>query len=210
MAFGDFDLRTVRDRFGLTINEDVDLFSALPAVPIPARLQEILGEWAPAAVAMNTEKARSEMIIAPILMAAVRLAKPPVTLFSGVAFDVDRDRGLNGACDYLLTRSKERYFISHPVVTVVEAKREDLVAGLGQCAAELVAGRLFNEREGNGTGAVYGAVTSGTNWRFLKLEVTTVFIDRDEYYLHQVGHILGILVAVATSSEPPGAMRLAQ
>ena len=46
---------------------------------------------------MNTEKARSELIIAPILMEAIRLARPPVSLFSGAAFDVDKEQGLNGA-----------------------------------------------------------------------------------------------------------------
>src|SRR5438132_1599696 len=118
MAFSDFDLRATRERFGLTVDERGDHFSTVPALAVPARLQEVLDAWAPAAVAMNTEKARSEMIIAPILMTAVQLAKPPVTLFSGVAFDVDRERGLNGACDYLLTRSEERYYVTHPVVAV--------------------------------------------------------------------------------------------
>lgn len=78
---------------------------------------------------MNTEKARSEMIIAPILMESVRLARPPVSLFSGVSFDVDNEQGLNGACDYLLTRSAERFYISHPVVAIVEAKKEDIPGG---------------------------------------------------------------------------------
>jgi len=205
MAFSDFDLRTTRDRFGLTVDERRDLFTTVPPLEVPVRLQETLDAWAPAAVAMNTEKARSEMIIAPILMTAVQLAKPPVTLFSGVAFDVDRERGLNGACDYLLTRSEERYFVSHPVVTVVEAKKEDIAGGLGPCVASMVAAQIFNERESSAERRIFGAVTTGTNWRFLKLEATRVFIDRPEYYLHQVGHILGILVLVATGSEvPPG------
>ena len=99
---------------------------------------------------MNTEKARSEMIIAPILMEAIRLARPPVGLFSGVAFDVDKEQGLNGACDYLITRSAERYFICQPLVAVVEAKKEDMVGGLGQCVAAMVAARIFNEREKSG------------------------------------------------------------
>src|SRR4051794_18118339 len=105
MAFSDFDLKTVRERFNLVIEERRDLFSAITPLEVPNTLRDTLDEWAPVALAMNTEKARSEMIIAPILMQAVRLARRPVGLFSGVTFDVDKDRGLNGACDYLLTRS---------------------------------------------------------------------------------------------------------
>ncbi len=199
MAFGDFDLKAAREKFGLGIDERQDLFSATAALEVPGYLRQLLDEWAPAALAMNTEKARSEMIIAPILMAAVRLAPPPVSLFSGVTFDVDKDQGLNGACDYLVTRSAERFYISHPVVAVVEAKKEDLPGGLGQCVAAMVAARLYNEREGSPRRTVFGAVTSGSNWRFLKLEDKTVFIDRPEYYLDRVGQILGILVRLMTA-----------
>ena len=195
MAFSDFDLKTACERFGLTTDEGQDVYAGTQALDVPARLREILDEWAPAALAMNTEKARSEMIIAPILMEAIRLARPPVGLFSGVAFDVDKEQGLNGACDYLITRSNERYFICQPLVAVVEAKKEDMVGGLGQCVAAMVAARIFNEREKSSLRTVHGAVTIGSIWRFLKLQNSVVLIDRPEYYLHQVGQILGILVS---------------
>jgi hypothetical protein len=103
---------------------------------------------------------------------------------------------LSGYCDYLLSRSDELYYVRAPIVAVVEAKKGDLIAGLGQCAAEMVAIRLFNEKEQSTTPAVYGCVTSGTNWRFLKLEETTLTIDTLEYYLRDVAKILGILVHV--------------
>jgi len=162
------------------------------------RLVQILEEWAPAALAMNTEKARSEMIIAPILMEVVRLSDHRINLFSGIAFDVDRDRGLNGACDYLIARSPERFYLDRPVIAVVEAKREDIVGGLGQCVAALVAAQTFNARGAGGPiGPVHGAVTTGNIWRFLRLDGTTAAIDRQEYHLHQIAKILGILVDVA-------------
>jgi len=200
MAFSDFDLKTARERFGLTIDESRDLFSAVPALEVSHHLRKILDEWAPAALAMNTEKARSEMIIAPVLMEAVRLADQPVRLFSGMTFDVDKEKGLNGACDYLLTRSAEQFYISHPVVAVVEAKKEDIPGGLGQCVAAMVAAQLYNEREGTKEQRIHGIVTTGSIWRFLELEKTTVSIDRPEYYLHQVGQILAIVVKLATGS----------
>ena len=197
MAYSDFDLRTARQRFGLTLHEDVDLFGATPEVEVSPRLRDFLEKWSPAAVAMNTEKARSEMIIAPILMEAVEISGHRINLFSGLSLDVDKDRGLNGACDYLLALSSERFFLSHPVVAVVEAKREDITGGLGQCVAAMVGAHVFNEREGSTAPVLHGVVTTGSIWRFLRLEGDCVFIDLPEYYLHQVGKILGILLAMA-------------
>lgn len=197
MAFGDFTLKLAQERFALTTDERTDLFGAIQPVGVPDRLRETLDWWSPIALAMNTEKARSEMIIAPILMEAVRLLGDRANLFSGVAFDVDEDRGLNGTCDFLLSRSPERYFVSHPVLAVVEAKKEDIVGGLGQCASAMVAAQIFNEREGTPRPAVFGAVTTGNIWRFLTFGGTALSIDAAEYYSGDVGKILGILQAIA-------------
>jgi hypothetical protein len=197
MAYSDFDLRGARERFGLTLDENQNLFAAIPEVEAPAELRAFLDEWAPAALAMNTEKARSEMIIAPILMEAVRLSNHRLSLFSGITFDVDRERGLTGSCDYLLSRSPERYFLQQPVAAVLEAKREDIPAGLGQCVAMMVAAQAFNERDGRAEETVFGAVTTGNNWRFLKLSGVVACIDRPEYHLLQVAKILGILQSMA-------------
>src|SRR5437660_457508 len=197
MAFSDFDLRGVRERFGLTLEEGQDLFASIPEAAVGEQLRTFLDEWAPAALAMNTEKARSEMIIAPILMEAVRLTGHRLSLFSGITLDVDRERGLMGTCDYILSRSPERYFLQQPVVAVLEAKREDIPGGLGQCAAMLVAAQAYNERDGRNRTPVYGAVTTGSVWRFLQLDGAVVSIDRTEYYLHQLGKVLGILRSMA-------------
>lgn len=198
MAYSDFDLRAARERFGLTLEEGQDLFAAVSEAAVAPQLRAQLDEWAPAALAMNTEKARSEMIIAPILMEAVRRSDHRLSLFSGIAFDVDRERGLAGSCDYILSRSPERFFLQQPIVAVVEAKREDIPAGLGQCVATLVAAQTYNARDGDGVRPIFGAVTTGSIWRFLKLDGGTAWIDRVEYYyLHQLGKILGILQAMA-------------
>jgi hypothetical protein len=59
----------------------------------------------------------------------------------------------------------------------------------------MVAAQIFNEREGNEISVIYGTVTSGTNWKFLKLEGKVVEIDLVEYYLTDVNKILGILAS---------------
>jgi ABC-type uncharacterized transport system substrate-binding protein len=115
-------------------------------------------------------------------------------LFSGTDFNVDIEKGLLGYCDFLLSASKEQFFISAPVITIVEAKNENIIGGLGQCVAEMVAAQIFNERKEIDIPVIYGAVTSGTNWRFLTLSENNVCIDSVEYYINQVDKILAILL----------------
>ncbi|WP_049769517.1 hypothetical protein [Rippkaea orientalis] len=77
---------------------------------------------------------------------------------------------------------------------IVEAKKEDLISGLGQCLAEMVAAQIFNQQEGQSINKVFGVVTSGNNWRFLTLQNDKVELDLTEYYLNDIAKILGILV----------------
>ncbi len=199
MVYRDFKLNRIIKEFNLTLNENTDLFVNTVAVSPSEILQIFLKENAALAVDINTEKARSELIIAPILLEVRRQVKYQVGLFSGSEFNVAPERGLNGTCDFLISLSPERLFISAPVITLVEAKKEDIKAGFGQCVAEMLAAQLFNEQEGNQISTIYGAVTSGTVWRFLKLEGQMVYIDRVEYYLSEVAKILGILLSAILS-----------
>jgi hypothetical protein len=93
---------------------------------------------------------------------------------------------------------------SAPVVALVEAKRDDIHEGLGQCVAEMVAAQIFNQREGNDIPAVHGAVTTGTVWIFLCLVGQTVTVDLHEYTLTQPEKLLGILLAMVHGTAPLG------
>ncbi len=83
---------------------------------------------------------------------------------------------------------------------VVEAKREDIIGGLGQCAAAMAGIRVFNEKAKTTTDEVYGCVTSGNVWRFLRLVQAQLTIDRQEYYLPGAAKILGILVRILSGN----------
>jgi hypothetical protein len=133
-------------------------------------------------------------LIAPILAEVRRQLSYRIALFSGTEFNVDPSQGLQGFCDFILSASEEQLYIDAPVMTIVEAKREDIIGGLGQCVAEMVAAQQFNEKKGQPIAKVYGAVTSGTNWRFLVLEWNRVAIDSPEYYVSQIDRILGVLL----------------
>jgi hypothetical protein len=196
MGFSDFNLRTAVEAFGLQEDRDTDLFAEVAPLE-PSEFARIwLDEFAPVAIGINSEAARSQYIISPLLAEAKRRARGPANVLPWITLDVDRERGLSGFCDFIISRSAEYYYLRGPLMAVIEAKREDIVGGLGQCAAAMVAIRLFNERDGTPVSAVYGCVSSGTVWRFLKLQGARLSIDRPEYYLHEAGKIVGILVSI--------------
>lgn len=180
MAYSDFTLTKVRAAFGLTFEENKSLFRDVLEIPPSEFLSEALEYYVPLASAINTEKARSELIIAPVLFELRRRSQDRVSVFSGSEFNVDPSQGLSGYCDFILSSSGEIYDIVAPVIAIVEAKNENIKAGLGRCIAEMVAAQIFNERQENRIDIIYGAVTTGTLWRFLVLEERKVCIDRGQ------------------------------
>lgn len=196
MAYSNFDLETVKSRFRLELVRERSLFSDAEEIEPSHLLKETLKENVPLALAIHTEKARSELIVSPILVEVRRRLDHKISLFSGTEFNVDRERELNGVCDFIVSLSPEQLAITSPVISIVEAKNDNVKSGIPQCMAEMVAAQLFNENEGNPIETVYGAVTTGTNWLFMKLAGTRVEIDLNEYYLVQLEKIIGILISV--------------
>ncbi|MGD1867452.1 MAG: hypothetical protein ACFB0D_23120 [Phormidesmis sp.] len=194
MAYSDFSLAKVRDSFDLTLDESKDLFADVRSVEPSEILKSILTDYIPLATAIATEKARSEFLIAPLLADVRRQSQNQISLFSGNEFPVEPKLGLHGFCDYIISDSPEQLLITAPVMTIVEAKRENIVGGLGQCIAAMVAAQLFNQNENRTVPLIYGVVTTGTNWKFLTLEEKTVSIDKMEYFINQPDKILGILM----------------
>lgn len=199
MAYSDFTLNSVRIAFDLTINEVVDLYIDVDAIAPSNLLQSTLKETIPLASAINTEKARSELIIAPILLEVRRYLHYQISLFSGIDFNVAPEKGLVGFCDFILSKSTEQLFIVSPVTCLVEAKNENIKAGLGQCVAEMLAAQLFNQSVGIEPQKIFGCVTTGEIWRFLQLEEKNVSIDLSNYYIKEVEKILGILISSLNS-----------
>jgi hypothetical protein len=202
LSYSDFTIEEVKSRFQLQTEEDRDLFGAIAPVEIGAILPELLREYVPLALAISTEKARSELIISPVLMEARRQSNRTVSVFSGIDFSVDPEQGLRGQCDFILSRSREQMFVEAPVLAIAEAKNENFKVGIGQCLAEMVGAQLFNTRRGQASSIIYGAVTTGNNWKFLRLEGTTACLDLVEYHISDVRRIVGILVSMLNGTAP--------
>lgn len=180
----------------ITVEKLVDFEPIAPS----AFLTEALKRFAPLAIAINTEKARSEYLIAPILSEIVTFY-PHFSLFSGKNFTADPSLGLNGFVDFLLTANPDKLVIKAPIVTVIEAKNENINEGLAQCIATMYAAFLVNRRDPKiGDKTVYGSVTTGQVWRFLALTPDLeVAIDLKDRYLTPIDELLGLLKALITA-----------
>lgn len=193
MSYSQFSLGIIKTTFGITISEKVGIFADIPEVSYSDFLEETLRYNVPLALAINSEKSRSEMIISPILIELRKQLLNQISLFSGKEFNVDPEKGLSGFCDFLISLSSEQLLIEAPVITLVEAKNDNIESGLGQCMAEMLAAQLFNQRKGNEINIIYGVITTGSIWKFMRIEGQVIEIDLNEYFLNQVGKILGIL-----------------
>ncbi len=192
MAYNNFTLDSVKHQFKLNLF-DSPFCDRLPIAEPQSEFLTIINQWLPLAQRAKSEKAKSELLVSPILVEARRLVNETVQLFSGEEFNVDRDQGLNGFCDFVFSKSTGPFLIEAPVLMLVEAKRGELDTGLGQCVAEMVAAQIFNLNEEKEILTIYGCVTSGKLWQFIKLEGSDVTIDVNEYQIVPVERILGIL-----------------
>jgi hypothetical protein len=206
MAFGDFTFPRIQQDLGLTVDE-ADLSSAVPGVPLRDEFTSMIAEGATIALAMNTEKAKSEFIIAPILLELRRRLGGAFALFSGVELNVEPTKGLKGVCDFIISGSPRQTILTAPLLTVVEAKNDNVWNGFGQCIASMVAAGLFNQKAGSPIDVIHGVVTTGAAWKFLKLQGTNLTLDINEYYVDDPGKILGVLQSFleAGSTGPPTA-----
>ena len=169
------------------------LFADVSPLDMTGEFAERMRRGIDLGLAINTEKARSEFILAPVLMELRTLLGGRFGLFSGVEFDVDTARGLNGFCDFLLTRSPLQLVLTAPVVAVAEVKNDTLRSGLGPCIAAMVAAREFNSEAVPPVDSVHGVVTTGGAWKFLRLSGSALTLDRREYFVAELGRIMGIL-----------------
>ncbi|HLK58084.1 MAG TPA: hypothetical protein VKU00_16060 [Chthonomonadaceae bacterium] len=194
MAYNEFTLPGLKRLFGLQIEERRDLFAQSPSASVSAWLRETLDYQLPLALEISTEKARSELIIMPVLVETRRQMNDCISLFSGVEFNVDAESGLKGVCDYLLSLSPLQLAVEAPVIAIAEAKNENVPRGIAQCLAEMVAAQRFNREQENTIPTVFGVVTTGSLWKFLRLEETLATVDETEYHIGQPGKIVGILL----------------
>jgi hypothetical protein len=196
MAYSNFTLETVREAFDIEEVDIAGLFSNSEPMAPSELLTAVLARNIPLATAIGTEKAKSEMIVADVLVELREQLDLSISLFSGIDFNVNDENGLTGVCDFVVSLSPVQFDLEAPVIVLVEAKNDNLEIGLGQCVAEMVAAQRFNAEKGNDIPRVYGATTTGVLWRFLRLEGQKLRIDMAPYQIERCDKVLGILASM--------------
>ena len=192
MAFSDFTFDDLEARFGVK-NRVGQLFSGNDRIEPGAKLAEALS--LAQELPVRSEKAKSELLVLPILLELRSRNNKFFTIYSGDILNADKEKGLIGECDFLLAKDTGSFSINYPIIQLVEAKRNDIEEGLRQCAAQLVGARLFNEKKGITIAKLYGCATTGDDWQFLVLE-DDLTIDNQKYYLNDIGRLLAVLQTI--------------
>ena len=151
---------------------------------------------------LNTEKARSENLISPLLREVLRRNEDEISFFSGYGFNVDESLGLNGNCDYLLAGRPHLLDVENPVFCLVEAKNGVVDEAYAQCAAEMYAASIYNAQQAEAEPqTIFGCATNGYEWVFLKLIGKQILIDNQHISINETARLLGIFQYVITQSK---------
>jgi hypothetical protein len=199
MPYHKFTIDKVQDQLNLIVNEE-DLFDAVAEYPLEENFISFLNKGIKLATSIGTEKAKSEFIVAPLLLELKTLFYQNISVFSGTELNIDKSKGLNGVCDFIIAKDNQQYVLNSPVITIVEAKNDNIGYGLGQCMAEMYASQLYNQAKHNTIKTVYGIVTTGNEWKFLQLQENKITIDINEYFINNIAKIFGILVYMINQS----------
>lgn len=200
MSYQKFTIAKLKKQFGLQFHESCIRIIDPILTKASGYLTETMRRNLDLALGVGTQKIRSELIVAPLLVEVREHFNQQISIFSGKEFNVVEDAGLNGYCDFLVSGSPELLEITDPVMVIVEAKQDSLNGGIPQCVSAMVAAQQFNESQGNPATPIYGASTTGKLWKFLSLEATPVRVDLNEYALPPVEEILSLLVTIM---QPP-------
>lgn len=191
MGYSDFTMDRVRREFGITVRDQV-LFEPLGDLMPSPWLRETLQKGS--GPAFISEKARSEFIVAPILMECRERLQNRINIFSGIHLDVDPAKGLNGECDFILARTPSAKVMQWPLMLILEAKKHDIEQGASQCAAQLIGASRYNERDGRPLPFIYGCVTNGDLWWFLKLQGGELLAHPQVLAINEVSKVLWLIV----------------
>ena len=189
MAYSNFTLDRIREELGVENQRTKILTDFEPVVPsdkLVKELQEV--EELP----IRSEKAKSEWIVVPILKELRNRNNKYFTIYSGDVLIADEEKGLKGECDFILAKDIGTFDINYPIIQIVEAKKNDVELGVPQCAAQLIGAKIYNEKKGVKLDKIYGCVTTGNEWLFMKFEDDCIEINTKVYYLIEIDNILGI------------------
>jgi len=188
MSYSDFTLKDLQNKFGIK-NKVCDLFPKFEPLEPSEWLKTTL--YKTSQLPVRSVKSKSETIVFPILLELRDRNNNFITIYSGDNLSADDEKGLKGECDFIITKDTSTFDINYPIIQMVEAKKNDLEIGVPQCAAQMVGAKIFNEKNNVKTKFIYGCVTTGNEWLFLKLG-DELLIDKRKYFLIELGELLAV------------------
>lgn len=158
-------IRQLKTKFGTNF-VSVNIFESADIIPIlPSEWLTISLNRAYASPPTN-EKSKSERLVSPILLEVLEQYREQITFFSGEEVNINAEDDLAGPCDFFFALTPPSLLLEAPIISIAEAKDEDLDWGIAQCSAQLYAAHLFNLQEGKNIPTLYGCATTGTEWFF--------------------------------------------
>ena len=188
-GYSSFSFKAVKKQFGLKSVKGV-LFDNLEPIEPSDWLRDSLKKTSKMAIV--SEKSRSEWIVSPIMVEIKSLNEDKMNVLSGENMDVDKEQSLRGECDFIFVKDPDTFSVESLIFCLVEAERNDLTMGIGQCAAQMVGARMLNEQDGINFPVIYGCVTTGLEWQFLKLDSQLFTIENSVRYINELPQLLGI------------------
>jgi len=192
MAYSDYTLSKIEEKFGI-FSQRKKLFDH--------NIQPIheISDWLKYSLSLieelpvKSEKAKSELIVMPILIEMRNKNAKYFTIYSGEMLNVDEE--LKGECDFMFSKETGSFEINAPIMQLVKAKRHDVEMGIAQCAAQMIGAQKYNEKKHQSTKMLYGCVTTGDDWLFMKLN-NNLEIDTKKYYLGNLPELLGVFQSI--------------
>ncbi|GAB3637746.1 hypothetical protein GCM10027422_33360 [Hymenobacter arcticus] len=187
LTYSQVTFKDLKDNFGVSI-ESKPFLPAIAPLPLPEWLRQYFSVNPLAPAVTKSEKAISELIIAPVLSAVKAHYNGQLGVFSGEPLNA---AGLVGVCDFIITTNPRSYLPEPPLMVLVEAKRQDISSGIPQCVAEMIAARQLNEEAGLHYPASYGCVTTGIEWQFVRLVGEQAISDPNLLFYTDLEQVLG-------------------
>lgn len=202
MAYRDFKMSDLTSRFGIHQQISAPLFDrkAIEAVEPSPYLKMAMDKAE--LFELSTEKAISERLVSPILAELKERNPTFIKLFSGEIINADVKTGLNGEIDFILTRHPESIDPRAPILCITEAKIGKIQKYIPQAAAQMVGAKVFNLKNNEPSPTVFGAVTDGKVWRFLKLQDDNLWTDDKDIFINELPLLLGVLQYIVDFYRP--------
>jgi hypothetical protein len=198
MAYSDFTVTELKSKFGVKFTAKHLFLDVAPIEPTSWLTETLrIGRNQ----GYSSEKARSERLVSPVLSEIQNKNEFVFAILSGMDMNVDKEKGLNGECDFIFSHNKIQDFVTAPIFCITEAKKQDIELGSVQCAAQLIGAKILNQLEDEKNDVLYGCSTSGETWRFIKYENNTIILDEDKYLLGDLPKILGILQEIVNKTK---------